>query len=487
MANNYIFSSTTGVIIPDTSDIKQTVQAEYVNAFTPYGELNIEDSTPQGRLIDVETEARSSVITFNAEIANTLINIYLASGDALDAHGANYGIYRNEAIPTTVAVTVTGVANTVIPANSQAIDVNGIIWVSESEIIIGSSGSASGTFKCSKTGAIALATGELNKIVASGTLGVDGWETVINTANATPGRDIEPDSEYKLRILQGIFTGSAVFGNYASNALKVDGVRDVFTYDNPEGSGKVLDNITIPAHSVYACVAGGNSADVAYALYEVKSGGCGWCGNTTVTVTDKTYGTKNTVTYQTPSNVNISVTVNATNILNSNADLSGDIKTVITNYFNNDYENEGYAKVGIRAVIDPFIIAALIQSQISGITVNSVSVGLTTPSARATVEIIKASVTEGITWASVVASTFSSEVSATNGRYNFIYDNNHWKLNNNNVTLSDYGITVTGTPVNGDKISVLFATGNVATSAVPLYANEIPVISTSNITVTINE
>ena len=87
--------------------------------------------------------------------------------------------------------------------------------------------------------------------------------------------------------------------------------------------------------------------DVAYALYSVKSGGCAWNGNTTVTVTDRTFTTKNTVKYQIPTSINFVVEIDATDNFNSNASLSDEIKNVIVNYFSNQYLSLGYAKIGI--------------------------------------------------------------------------------------------------------------------------------------------
>lgn len=487
MASNYTFTAANGVIIPDTADIKTTVQTEFTEAFKDLGEISLEDSTPQGRLIDVETNARSSVITFNAEIANVLINISMSAGAALDAWGANFGIPRNSATTSSVPVTVTGVAGTIIPINSEALDDNGVIWLCENEIIIGETGTATGIFDCSQTGAISIAAGELNTIVASSTTGIDGWETITNTAAATLGADLEADTPYKLRILQSIFSGSALFGNYASACYKVDGVRDVFTYDNPYGIERQLDNITIPPHSIYVCVDGGNANDVAYALYTVKSAGAGWVGNTSVNVVDTTYKTSNPVQFNIPTSVNMAITINATSILNSNANLETEIQTVVSNYFNNQYESLGYNKIGIRALFDPFVIASVIQTQISGITINNVQIGLKTPINHAVASIIKASVTSGITWASVTASTFASAAGNINGTYNFIYNGTNWQLNNNNVDLSTYGVEVTGTPVNNDKISILFATGNLTASPIQLYADEKAVIDTNDITVNINE
>lgn len=59
----------------------------------------------------------------------------------------------------------------------------------------------------------------------------------------------------------------------------------------------------------------------------------------------------------------------------------------------------------------------------------------------------------GITAATVTASTFASKLGG--GTYTFAYST-AWKLGGETVTLSDYGITATGTAASGDTITVTF-------------------------------
>ena len=66
----------------------------------------------------------------------------------------------------------------------------------------------------------------------------------------------------------------------------------------------------------------------------------------------------------------------------------------------------------------------------------------------------------GVTAATVTAATFSTGVSGVSGTYEFVYDGtaSKWKLGTtaiDNISTS-YGITVTGTPDDGDKITVVF-------------------------------
>ena len=62
----------------------------------------------------------------------------------------------------------------------------------------------------------------------------------------------------------------------------------------------------------------------------------------------------------------------------------------------------------------------------------------------------------GITAATVTASDFSTAVSGASGEYAFSYDGTNWKYNGTTVTLTNYGITTTGTAASGDKIVVEF-------------------------------
>lgn len=55
------------------------------------------------------------------------------------------------------------------------------------------------------------------------------------------------------------------------------------------------------------------------------------------------------------------------------------------------------------------------------------------------------------------ASTFSTGVSGAKGKYTFTYDTDHWEYDGSSVNIaSTYGITVTGTPADGDTIVVDF-------------------------------
>lgn len=63
---------------------------------------------------------------------------------------------------------------------------------------------------------------------------------------------------------------------------------------------------------------------------------------------------------------------------------------------------------------------------------------------------------ETITAVSVTAATFGTAVEDVAGSYNFIYTDSSWTLNESDVTLNTYGITIEGTASEGDAIRVEF-------------------------------
>ena len=77
MADIYKYITATGVIVPDTSDLKDDITEEFKESLG--ADMNTTPSTPQGVLISGETLARSNVVRSNSLIAN-MFNITQAYG-----------------------------------------------------------------------------------------------------------------------------------------------------------------------------------------------------------------------------------------------------------------------------------------------------------------------------------------------------------------------------------------------------------------------
>lgn len=366
---NYNFNDNNGTVIADTADIKETIQSEYQEALG--ADLSLEDATPQGRLIDIETDARTSVIENNVLISNS-INFNLASGITLDAWGANFDINRGAAASSSVLATLTGVANTVIPAGSQAANQNGDIFYLENSVTIPAGGSVTATFLSLEKGPVACPVNSLTKII-DGTL---GWETITNSTAAVLGKEKESDESYKQKFYDdGLFTGMSLIEDYNNAITKVDNVISCYVRDNGSNTSEVYDTVTIAAHSTYACVDGGDNYQIADALFHRKSGGCGWTSivgqSVTESVIDETYGDTYSVTFNRPSSVNIYVGVEATTGTATAEDLETAIQTAVTNYINT-------LKIGGDVIL--LSLAAAINNAVPGINLTTLEISTTSGS-----------------------------------------------------------------------------------------------------------
>ena len=87
----YDYASQTGIVIPQTSDIKQLIVDAFERIFG--ADVSTSDETPMGRFIEALTMLFVNVLGVNAQNANFL-NPQIALGNALDNIGAIFGINR---------------------------------------------------------------------------------------------------------------------------------------------------------------------------------------------------------------------------------------------------------------------------------------------------------------------------------------------------------------------------------------------------------
>lgn len=67
----------------------------------------------------------------------------------------------------------------------------------------------------------------------------------------------------------------------------------------------------------------------------------------------------------------------------------------------------------------------------------------------------------GVTAVSVAAETFAGKVENAPGSYVFSHDGTDWKLSGGTVTITDYGISLTGSPASGDTVTVTLSVEDV--------------------------
>lgn len=285
----YRYVSTSGVVIPDTSDI----QDEVVSMFKAVFGQNI-DTTPEtiiGRLIEAFTVFFRDTVGITAQNA-CQYNLNAATGIYLDALGALFGVSRNSSSRSSVTVTLTGDVNTAIPAGTIFATRDGDAFYLDSDATIPSAEEETGTGKASTSGTalsmnygpVKCLRGDMISIVSP----ISGLDSVTNANDATLGSLGESDDSYRNRIRSAIggFGGmvpsvyKALYeATYGDNSAK--SVRHALVLNNGDGIAVSMKGVTLAPHSIFVCVDApatiteGWKESVANAIAKSKSLGCG--------------------------------------------------------------------------------------------------------------------------------------------------------------------------------------------------------------------
>ncbi|MDM9284612.1 baseplate J/gp47 family protein [Providencia rettgeri] len=349
---DYQYLTSQGVIVPDTSTLRDDVENEFKSVFGQ--QLDVNPETPQGALITMEVENRDAVVRNNAELANQ-INPDLAGGIFLDAIWALMGGQRFDATHSFLSqVKFTGIAETIIPKGSQAATLNGDLFETTKTLIIGKDGSVTGDMRAIETGAIECGVGQLNKVASS----VLGWETVHNPSNAVLGRDAESDLQSRRRRKQTLAKNTVSVGEAITSALyELEGVRSLAYRENYTDQPMMFDGITLVPHSIYVCVEGGDKEAIARSLLRTKTLGAAFNGSEEVEVLENISGQIYPVKFDRAKEIVLFCRVT---VKKATVDAQTIIPAAVESWANGDIDGEGGLVVGRD--VSPFEISAGINA-----------------------------------------------------------------------------------------------------------------------------
>jgi len=365
---DYAYIEETGVIVPDTADLRTEVENEYRAVFG--SDLVVTPNTPQGVLITAETAARANAVANNAALANQ-INPNLAGGVFLDAIWALTDGQRLAATRSYIsAVAVAGVAGTLIPAGSRAAKSDGIEFETVGDVILDAGGGAVVDFVAVEFGPIACNPAALNTVVS----GVLGWESVTNANAAVIGRNVESDGAARIRRRQTLaLQGSGGPEAIISGLMDTEGVRSLSFRENTSASPATIDGILMDAHSIYACVDGGTNLAVATTLLERKSMGAGYNGGTTVNVTEPLSGQVYPVKFDRPTPVAILAKATV-RVAGATGDPETLVRSAILAFARGELDGEAGFTVG--AAVSPFELAGAVNVLSPGLYVQKMEITL---------------------------------------------------------------------------------------------------------------
>ena len=377
MQNKYYeYITGTGVIVPDTSVLLSDIKARFVELFGD--NLDLSPTTTQGRLFELFNRSETFTLQACAAVSN-MLNLNKANGFVLDDLGALFLIERKPATKTSTTVVLTGVPNTIIPANTRIKTAEGNIFVNPASAVIGSDGSVSVRYQAVETGAIPALPNTL-KIILDG---VNGLETANNPANAVIGQEQESDGDFRNRIKISLNTNAiAVLSAIKASVEQVPGVVGSYCYDNYDSSAVIIDGLSVPAHSLLVVVDGGDDQEIANAIYAKKTAGTGYvaeendAGYTVVEkdVIDEAYGTTYKVRFVRPTLTDVDIVVNVARKSYSGDNLEQAVKNAIMTFANGD--NPEVDGIVIGGSLSPFEVGAAISSELPDVFITSVSVGV---------------------------------------------------------------------------------------------------------------
>lgn len=310
-------------------------------------EWNLDPSTPDGLKAAKDAEIFGN-LDEAVQAAYNSKDPASATGVDLDIICSLTGSQRSLGTPSSVTLTLSGVAGTVIPSGSLVDSgINTTQWAIDSSATIGAGGTVSATATCQTNGATEANPNTITRIVNT----VGGWQSVTNPDVPTLGTDAQSDPS--LRIERALSVGRS--GNNQTDSMigelfAVSGVRRVRVYENNKSA---VDANGLPANSIAPIIDGGDNADIAKAIFIKKAAGCQlFAAGTAVTVNDvyDQYPSNTaTITFSRPIYVDQVINLTIFNDGTLPANVQDLIKTAVVEYAegvllpsNIGFNNRGY-------------------------------------------------------------------------------------------------------------------------------------------------
>lgn len=438
-----------GLQTKDNTTLLNEIQTSMQNIFSPNGQpIDFSSASPDGQFTNV-------LATMGTVVRELITQVYNATdptkceGTQQDSkYQLNYlfrkgGTYTTQNIDITVNKTVTlqGLDGSYNENTSSAYTVSddaGNLWYLIDTTTL-QTGTTSLPFRAENMGEVIPTIGTITSPVTI----VGGVVNIINTVGATSIGE-EQESNFDFRTRRDRSTGNPSGNNIdaiVGNILSLDGVINCTGWVNDSNE---TDSTGTQAHYIWVIVDGGANTDIAEVIYANK-GGTGTRGNVTVPIT--------TVSNQV-LNINFDRPTILPFYIKFDLKVIGDLGEVNTNAIAEYIGENATYEIGESVDTSKITCIAMQGVQTSGGTAYALNVEIST-GGTATTEVSGS----GITGATVNATTFQDVLGDITETYTFMFNGTNWELENNTIDIEDYGITIEGTPENGDIIIVDFTAG----------------------------
>ena len=308
-----------GFTVKSAAEITADLDAKFVGTFGSQFDTSAE--SPDGQLIGIVAKLLEDVWQ-QAEGAYNAYSPSNAYGVGLDKVAEINGITRITNLPTSVAITFSGTAGTVVPAGYIVKTVDGLEFATVAVAVI----PAIVTAKCTTQGAIKILANEVHVL----TTAIAGLTGATNLEPGITGIVREEDPAFRARrenstISRGTSSIDAIYEGVKSLNLPYIAIIENTTSATVDG---------VPANSFLVVVEGGTPAEVSQVIYDNKPQGITSYGSI-VTVVNDSKGYPHNIGISRPTPIDISVTTSITNLPGASVDSATLVKAAIVDYVNN--------------------------------------------------------------------------------------------------------------------------------------------------------
>ena len=308
-----------GFTVKSAAEITADLDAKFVGTFGSQFDTSAE--SPDGQLIGIVAKLLEDVWQ-QAEGAYNAYSPSNAYGVGLDKVAEINGITRITNLPTSVAITFSGTAGTVVPAGYIVKTVDGLEFATVAVAVV----PAIVTAKCTTQGAIRILANEVHVL----TTAIAGLTGATNLEPGITGIVREEDPAFRARrenstISRGTSSIDAIYEGVKSLNLPYIAIIENTTSATVDG---------VPANSFLVVVEGGTPAEVSQVIYDNKPQGITSYGSI-VTVINDSKGYPHNIGISRPTPIDISVTTSITNLPGASVDSATLVKAAIVDYVNN--------------------------------------------------------------------------------------------------------------------------------------------------------
>jgi uncharacterized phage protein gp47/JayE len=316
----------TGIGAPPYATILSYLQTQWQGIFG--SDVYLGPDSQEGQFLGILSKAISDANSC-AISAYQSFSPATAQYEALSNQVAINGMKRLVASYSTVTVTISGTAGTVIANGVLTDTAGGYRWDLPSSVTIGSNGTVTVTATCETAGAIQAAPNTVTQIAAGGAL---GWQSVTNPAAAAPGQPVELDGALRARQTTSVALPSlGVMDGIVGAILQIPGVTACAAYVNNSG---VTDTNGLPAGNICFVVEGGSASAIAQAIAVKKTPGVPTYGTTTVNVPVAWSATPLAINFIVPAQVAITVNITLNPLNGYTSTIGAEIQAAVAAYIN---------------------------------------------------------------------------------------------------------------------------------------------------------